>query len=416
MAKARRSSFLLFATAVVVLFGLYAGKVLFLPKFVIFLALIGVAALTRRMDDLIRDWFVFIAFVQLADGLRGLIYLATCRLDLPVRVLYPIAWERAIFGGVPSVSLQDALLRSPDGLTFGPLEKILTAFHGSHFVAFLGLGLGLWLLRSPHFRTFRTSFSILMAAGITGFVLIPTAPPWMASDLFGLLPKLVHFNVRLYNSAAPGLTTSFNTNPVAAMPSLHAAFPILCSLILWRAARVRSWPFHVYTLIILFTIVYTGDHYIVDILAGALLAGASFYVALKIESRRAGRGNPPAMGSPSPAGEGGRPSLNRPLAWGGALLAAGVLVGLYTGSQFEKRPERYDYRSVPRYADILASESRYAEAFGPQLYFGNYYSARGDDRRSLGHFEKALTLAGTYAEKKAAETGVKQARSRLGLL
>ncbi len=408
MPETRRSAFLLLASAVAILFSLYAGKVLFLPKFLVFLVLVGVAAAARRMDGLIRDWFVFLAFVQLTDGLRGLIYLATCRLDLPVHVLYPLRWESALFGSVPSVTLQNALLHSPDGLTFGPLEKVLTAFHGSHFVAFLGLGLVLWLLRSPHFRTFRTSFTILMAAGITGFALVPTAPPWIASEMFGLLPKLVHFNIRIYNSVAPGLTTSFNTNPVAAMPSLHAAFPILCSLIVWKAARGRSWPFHVYTLLVLFTIVYTGDHYVVDILAGGLLAGASFCAAAKLEKRR-GR-----AGTPFPPPEPGR-SLSRPLATGGALLAAGVVIGLITGAQFEKLPERYDYRSGPRYADILAGEAGYADAYGPRLYYGNYYSARGEDRRALGHFEKALTLAGTYAEKKAAEIRVKQVRSRLGL-
>jgi hypothetical protein len=150
-----------------------------------------------------------------------------------------------------------------------------------------------------------------MAAGITGFALVPTVPPWMASELFGFLPKLVHFNIKIYNAVAPGLTTGFNTNPVAAMPSLHAAFPILCSLIVWTAARGRSWPFHVYTLLILFTIVYTGDHYIVDIMAGGLLAAASFLAARKLGKKMA-----PGPGSASGRNPG---SLNRSLAAGGAL-------------------------------------------------------------------------------------------------
>jgi hypothetical protein len=386
---------LVLASALVILFGLYAGKVLFLPKFLVFLVLIGAAAAARRLDGLVRDWFVFLAFVQLTDGLRGLIYLVTCRLDLPVRVLYPLRLERALFGEVPAVTLQKVLLHSPDGLTFGALEKALTILHGSHFVAFLGLGLVLWLRRSSHFRLFKTSFSILLAVGISGFALVPTAPPWMAAELFGFLPKLIHFNIKIYNAVAPGLTTSFNTNPVAAMPSLHAAFPILCSLILWRVARSRAWPFHVYTFLILFTIVYTGDHYVVDILAGGLLAGVSFLAAGAVVKR---------WSAEVPA-----------LAAGGALLAVGVLIGILTGSQFERLPERYDYRSGPRFADVLADEAKYAGAYGPQLYLGNYFSARGEDRRALGHFEKARGLADTYAEKKAAEIRIKMARSRLGL-
>jgi hypothetical protein len=395
----------------VVLFALYAGKVLFLPKLIVFLAVIGIAARARRFEGFLRDWFVFLAFVQLTDGLRGLVYLLTCRLHLPVHVLYTLRWERGLFGTIPSAALQKALLHSPDGQTFGALEKVLTVVHGSHFVVFLGFGLFLWLRRSPRFRLFRASFTFLMAAGITGFALVPTVPPWMAAELFGFLPKLVHFNIRIYNAVAPGLNTGFNTNPVAAMPSLHAAFPILCSLVAWAAFRWRSWPFHVYTLLVLFTIVYTGDHYVVDVLAGGLLAAAGFTAAGWTLRKQGPASLAPAEDASGAAASG----LARPLMAGAALLTAGVLIGLITGSQFEKRPERYDYRWAPRYADVLARGSEYADAFGPQLYFGNYALGKGEDRRALAYFEKALTLAGGYEEKKAAEVRIKQVRSRLGL-
>jgi membrane-associated phospholipid phosphatase len=403
----KRFRILVAAAAVAVLFALYAEKVIFLPKLLAYLVVVAAAVMVRRMAGAVRDWFVFLSFVQLADGLRGLIYLLTCRLGLPVHVLYPLRWERALFGEVPSVSLQNVLLHSPDGQTFGALEKALTALHGSHFIFFLGLGLVLWLLRSARFRLFRTSFTILLAAGISGFALAPTAPPWMASEVFGFLPRLVHFNIRIYNSVAPGLTTTFNTNPVAAMPSLHAAFPILCGLILWAEMRWRSWPFQVYTLLILFTIVYTGDHYVVDILAGALLAAASCLLARKILKHR--------ENALRRARDRRLTGLVRPLAAGGTILAASVLIGLITGSQFEKRPERYDYRSAPRYVDVLAAESGFANAYGPQMYFGNHELSRGEDRAALSHFEKALSLAGPYAEKKSAEVRIKQVRGRLGL-
>jgi len=56
----------------------------------------------------------------------------------------------------------------------------------------------------------------------------------MASNLFGLLPPLRHFNLEIYTAIIPDLTAGFNTDPVAAMPSLHAAFPFLCSLLLFK--------------------------------------------------------------------------------------------------------------------------------------------------------------------------------------
>ena len=132
-----------------------------------------------------------------------------------------------------------------------------------------------------------------------GGIIVPTAPPWMASELFGLVPKLLHFNVAFYNAAAPDLTTGFNTNPIAAMPSLHAAFPALCSLILWRLGRWKSLPFHLYTLLVFFMIIATGDHYTLDIAAGVLLAVVAYIVAF----RRIG---PPAPADDHAAEEIGR--------------------------------------------------------------------------------------------------------------
>jgi len=415
MPRPNASPFLYALIAVAVLAALYASGILFLPKLIVFVLIVAVAAMARKTSGLLDDWLVFLSFVYLTDSLRGLIYVLTCRLGLPVHVLYALRWERAFFGEAPSAALQNALLRSPDGLSFTWLEKVLTLFHGSHFVVFLVLGFALWLRKSRYFEPFKTSFAWLMGVGITGFLAFPTAPPWMASELFGLLPRLVHFNVTLYNLSAPGLNTSFNTNPVAAMPSLHAAVPILCSLILWRAARWRSLPFHLYTALVLFTIVYTGDHYIVDILGGALLALLSYVLGFSIVRRQAARrlsgGQTPHPDEhPAP-----RPFRSKRLALGGAFLVLSVVIALYCGRQFERNPEDYNYRFAPRFTDFLDDETAYAGNYGVQLYFGNHALSGGDAARALPYFEKALELARTFTDKKNADMKIRQCRSRLGL-
>jgi hypothetical protein len=401
MPESKLSPLLSAFVAVAVLAGLYASGILFLPKLIVFVVIVAVAAMARKLVALIDDWLVFFSFVYLADSLRGLIFILTCRLGLPVHVLYAFRWERALFGEVPTVTLQNALLRSPDGLHFSWLEKILTLFHGSHFFVFLLIGFALWVRKSRHFAPFKSSFSWLLGLGVLGFLAFPTAPPWLASDLFGLMPRLFHFNVTLYNFSAPGLNTSFNTNPVAAMPSLHAAVPLLCSLVLWRAVRWKSLPFHLYTAAILFTIVYTADHYVVDILGGAALAIVCFLIGFRPARQRPAR---------SPAGR-----RAGTIALGGALLALSVVIALTCGRQFINHPEAYDYHSAPRYIDFLDHPALYAENYGAQLYFGNHALHEGDAGRALPYFEKALSLARTYPEKKNAEMKVRQCRSRLGL-
>jgi hypothetical protein len=388
------------------LLALYDSDVLFMPKLLIFVFILGAAAVFNKLDDLVRNWFVFLAFVYLTDGLRGLIYYITCKLDLPVHVLYVLRGEQAIFGPtIPSVAIQRAVLTPGAAMgEFTGLQKFLTFIHGSHFVVFLLIGLVLWFRRSKFFRPYKASFYALFSLGLFAFLLVPTAPPWMASELFGLVPKLLHFNVALYNAAAPDLTTGFNTNPIAAMPSLHAAFPALCSLILWRLGRWKSLPFHLYTLLVFFMLVATGDHYTLDIAAGVLLAAAAYVIGFRIVK--------PGIPAGDPAAEAAQKT--RAVALGCALFALGIGVGMFTRNGFRSAPEAYHYSAGPRFADIFAREAEFGDSYGAQFYFGSYRLVHGDTARALGYFEKALPLSRDFTERKSAEMRIKQCRALLG--
>jgi hypothetical protein len=415
------------------LLALYDSDVLFMPKLLIFVFILGAAAVFNKLDDLVRNWFVFLAFVYLTDGLRGLIYYITCKLDLPVHVLYVLRGEQAIFGPtIPSVTIQRAVLTPGAAMgEFTGLQKFLTFIHGSHFVVFLLIGLVLWFRRSKFFRPYKASFYALFSLGLFAFLLVPTAPPWMASELFGLVPKLLHFNVALYNAAAPDLTTGFNTNPIAAMPSLHAAFPALCSLILWRLGRWKSLPFHLYTLLVFFMLVATGDHYTLDIAAGVLLAAAAYVIGFRIvkpgipsaTTRLSATAAPTGLiglsettgstgSSGDPAAEAAQKT--RAVALGCALFALGIGVGMFTRNGFRSAPEAYHYSAGPRFADIFAREAEFGDSYGAQFYFGSYRLVHGDTARALGYFEKALPLSRDFTERKSAEMRIKQCRALLG--
>jgi hypothetical protein len=406
MPEAKSRSLIVILLVGIFLLALYYSDVLFMPKLLIFILILGTAAVFNKLDDLVRNWFVFLAFVYLTDSLRGLIYYVVCKLSLPVRVLYVLRGEQAIYGPtIPSVAFQRAVL-TPGAASgeFTGLQKFLTFIHGSHFVVFLLIGLVLWLRRSRFFRAYKASFYALFSMGLLGYLLVPTAPPWMASELFGLVPKLLHFNVAFYNAAAPDLTTGFNTNPIAAMPSLHAAFPALCSLILWRLGRWKSLPFHLYTLLVFFMIIATGDHYTLDIAAGVLLAVVAYIVAF----RRIG---PPAPADDHAAETGRR---TRALVVGSVLFALGIGVGMFTRNGFRKTPEAFYYGAGPRFADIFAREAEFGDNYGAQYYFGNHHLIRGDAARALGYFEKALPLSRDFTERKNAEMRIKQCRGLLG--
>ena len=104
----------------------------------------------------------------------------------------------------------------------------------------------------------------------------PAAPPWLASQNGELDPT-----TRLIGPISghiPFLSFSFEglyergseyANPVAAVPSLHAAYTLLITLFLWRSAPRWVRPLlAAYPLAMAFALVYTAEHYVFDILLG----------------------------------------------------------------------------------------------------------------------------------------------------
>jgi membrane-associated phospholipid phosphatase len=95
------------------------------------------------------------------------------------------------------------------------------------------------------------------------------------------------------------------SNPVAAMPSLHTAFATIIALFI--AARLRSrwrWLCALYPLAMGCALVYLGEHYVVDLLAGVVYALAVHLLISWWERRRARRRElGPAAGETAEVGE-----------------------------------------------------------------------------------------------------------------
>jgi membrane-associated phospholipid phosphatase len=398
--------------AILALFILFQ-RFLFLPKILMAGLIFLGAALAGRVKPLVRDWFVFMAFIYLFDSLRGTIYILTCKLQLPAYALYVLNIEKALFGGIPSAALQKTLLQ-PDPLgNFTWLEKTLTVCYGSHFIAFLFVGFLIWLTRPKAFSLYKLSFYPLIFVGELIYALAPTVPPWMASSQFGLIPPLTRFNAILFNFAIPDLTSGFDTNPIAAMPSLHAGFPILCCLLLWGLYRWKAVPFYVYTLAVLFTIVYSGDHYVTDVLAGLVLAAACYALARRACKKRSALSGAADDGTDAGSSFGGAVMKKRVLAGLGVFLA-GIVIGGLNKTQFVMSANSYNL-DVPRYVDFFKNEDRYGDSYPVQSYFGNHYLAKHDPGTALRYFETSLALARNPMEKKETQMRISFCRQTLGL-
>jgi len=101
----------------------------------------------------------------------------------------------------------------------------------------------------------------VLYAGLVGFFLLPTEPPWMACHVVRIL------------EVKAGAPLDLDANLLAAMPSLHVALPAALTMWLWTV-RIRPWAllFVLYTALTTVDVVYLGEHYLVDALAGVALA------------------------------------------------------------------------------------------------------------------------------------------------
>lgn len=155
-----------------------------------------------------------------------------------------------------------------------------------HFVMPLFLALAIWKLRDELYLPYAIGFVGLSFAAFVTYVVFPAAPPWMASDM-GLIEPIHRISSDIWY--AMGVTNfsevyaHLSPNPVAAVPSLHAAYPLLFTLFLARLFGWRKvWWAMIYPVSVWIGIVYLGEHYVVDAILGALYAIVAYYAALWI--------------------------------------------------------------------------------------------------------------------------------------
>ena len=168
-----------------------------------------------------------------------------------------VAWE---------APLQAAVLGVPG------LERALQIFYfAAHFAVTAAFFLWLYRRSPAAFRRYRDGFLAATALALLVHWRFPTAPPRLAGI------GLVH----------PGLGLAGLSNPVAAVPSLHAGWALGVGVGVVAYARPLAWRLAgaLYPAAVCFTIVATGNHFVLDAVAGMGVLGAGFAAAAVLESR-----------------------------------------------------------------------------------------------------------------------------------
>ncbi len=200
----------------------------------LFVSCLGDTGRWRR--GIVRDWLPLYLVLVLYDLLRGY---ASHPLWGPL--VRPQVWfDTHLFGGVaPTVQLQRWLY---DPHHFHVWDYGAWAVYTSHFFTSFVIAGVLWKRNYQKFRRFVPLFVGLTLLGYITYVLYPAMPPWMASQTGHLAPTvriipLVWDHVGLHQAAALFTGGDRFDNNIAAMPSLHAAYPMLICLFFWRDAK-----------------------------------------------------------------------------------------------------------------------------------------------------------------------------------
>jgi len=212
--------------------------------------------------------------------------------------------ERSLFGGIPTVWLQSRISTEQPLITW-----TAAVLHASWFYLpiVLAAGVQLRLGRSALVRLLSLQVVLFLACDAI-FAIAPTRPPWMELEVVRVVDVV-------YRD-----TSNVDMNPVAAMPSLHVALPALYTI--WFARRPEaelralSPLLAVWTLGVAWSVVYGGEHYMIDAVAGvawaAVVYAGSSALAGAIATRRP-RGAI-ALLRPRAAAAGRRPAEDKPKA------------------------------------------------------------------------------------------------------
>jgi membrane-associated phospholipid phosphatase len=115
-------------------------------------------------------------------------------------------------------------------------------------------------------------------------VLYPAVPPWLAAKQHQIGGVLKIKDQMFAHTGTKAIASAVEKNWVdqtAAMPSLHAAFPLMMMLLFWHKGwRWRS-PFALYALAMGLTLVYTGEHFAVDVFVGWAYALIIYFAATR---------------------------------------------------------------------------------------------------------------------------------------
>ena len=284
-ARQRRPRLLLIGSVVylALIFGVMLWRGVSIEPEWTLLALLVIAVALGRGRTFIGDWAPFLLLFFAYEAMRGF----ASKTGFAPHDLSGL--ERALFGGaIPTLVLQKAFYHPG---VVGIQDVVAMIFYFMHFVLPIVVGFIFWLNSREHYRRYIAALLLMCLLSFVTYLFWPSAPPWyQLHDVVKINDQTVHA-LWGFTYVSP-IYHSFNPNQFAAFPSLHAAFPALATVYAWRRFRALAIGLLLWTAAVFVSIVYLGEHYVVDALAGFVYVAAAALIVEGVSRWRANRTAP----------------------------------------------------------------------------------------------------------------------------
>jgi membrane-associated phospholipid phosphatase len=215
-------------------------------------------------------WAYLAAYELPHDDAKGL--------EARVRVNYPIAADRIIgLGQLPTLRLQHAFARPGEVNRF---ERVLVWCHWAWFMVPHGSVAWVLIRRPERFPFAAARMYGVFDVGAIFYWAVPTAPPWWASahghlgegEQVNVRRMMIEYGEQYWQERWGDLYDVLGGNPLAAMPSLHFATSLMAAHILTEVGPISGAVGWTYASLLGLALVYLGEHYAIDLVAGGVLA------------------------------------------------------------------------------------------------------------------------------------------------
>ena len=243
------------------------GKLPELSLGVVVLLTLPVVGFVTRSKEFTRSSLLFITVILTYEALQGL----TGALVNSGTVVSLAGLDRALVGFDFTSAFQAAFASSA-------ITLVSTFFYGLHVLLIIIAVVLFWFKNKTVYRGYAYSMILTSYLALLTFVIIPSAPPWFVGTARNLLTAGDKM-LPSFLQSVQAVLLSGESDIFAAFPSLHAAYVTLFSVFMFKLDRRCGFASLPIVFGVYFSIIYLGQHFLVDLLAGITYAMFSAYVA-----------------------------------------------------------------------------------------------------------------------------------------